>query len=144
MGDFMAIVTIAQVEQDLKDHLIANLPAGIELSAVKFTNAPFTTPKNTPWLRATMIAPVVINQDASGCYREYQGQFVVDVFYPCFTGTRAALQTAQEIAEAFNKTAFAYSFSTLAEVEIIGEEQDAPWFHVRAVSNYQYGSFTEE
>jgi hypothetical protein len=140
----MASVTVAQVEQDLTDHLANNLPTGITNAQVKWANAPFVTPNNAPWLRATMISPVVIDQDASGCYREYQGQFIVDVFHPKDTGTRAALNMANEIAESLNRTAFNYSYSIAGEVEVIGEEESTPWFHVRAVSTYQFGSFSED
>lgn len=140
----MASVTVAQVEQDLTDHLAANLPAGIDADRVKWQNAPFTTPNAEPWLRSTLITPDVIDEDASGCYREYQGQYIVDVFYPKDTGTRAALVIANEVAEAFTRTAFSYSYSIAAEVENIGEEASTPWYHVRAVATYQFGSFSEE
>jgi len=99
----MASVTIAQVEKDLTEHLRLNLPAGFTEAKVKWPNAPFTTPNNSPWLRATMVTPEIIDRDASNCYKEYQGFFVVDVFYPKSQGSQLALTTAETLADTFNR-----------------------------------------
>ena len=140
----MASVTIAQVDQDLTEHLRLNLPTGITESQVKWPNAPFTTPNNSTWLRATVITPEVIDRDASNCYKEYQGLFVIDVFAPKNQGSRSALSIADEIANTFNKVAFPYSFSINADVSIIGEETNSAWYHVQVNSTYQFGSYSEE
>lgn len=140
----MASVTIAQVEKDLTEHLRTNLPAGFTEGKVKWPNAPFATPNGSPWLRATMVTPEVIDRDASNCYKEYQGFFVVDVFYPKSQGSQAALSTADTLADTFNRVAFSYSFSINADVSIIGEESNTPWYHVQVISTYQFGSYSGE
>jgi hypothetical protein len=140
----MASVTIAQVEQDLMGYLENNLPTGFTTAKVKWPNAKFVTPTGSPWLRATMTTPEVIDRDASNCYKEYQGIFVIDVFYPSEKGSRNALTTADEIAETFNAVAFPYSFSIEADVAIIGEEPGTSWYHVQVSCLYQFGSYTGE
>lgn len=138
----MGSVNFWQVEKDLTDHLAANLPAGIVAARVSYPNAPFITPNNLPWLRATITAPEVIDRDASGCYREYLGVFVVDVFYPKSKGSKAATEMADAIAESFNSKAFAYSYCPEADVQVIGQEDF--WYHVQINAIYQYGSILEE
>ena len=133
-------VTVAQVENDLTAYLSANLPTGFTAAQVSWPNAPFTTPNNTPWLRATMTSPFIIDQDAAGEYYEYQGYFIIDIFYPKDTGSQAALTTADEISATFSRVPFAYSFSIRANVSIIGA--DGPWYHVQVSSLYQFGSFS--
>jgi hypothetical protein len=139
----MASVTIAQVENDLTEHLRLNLPAGFTEAMVKWPNAPMPdTPNNAPWLRATMVTPEIIDRDASNCYKEYQGFFVIDVFCPKKQGSQLALTTADALADTFNRAEFSYSFSNNADVAIIGEEESSPWYHVQVISTYQFGSYS--
>lgn len=140
----MSSVTLAQVDKDLTDHLAANLPTGINAARVKWQNAAFTTPTNQAWLRATLTTPEVIDRDASNCYKEYQGFFVIDIFHPKGAGSRAALNMAEEIVVSFQRVAFDYSFSINADVSIIGEEEGSPWYHVQVISTYQFGSYSGE
>lgn len=139
----MSSVKIAQVEKDLTEHLRLNLPTGFTEGKVKWPNSPMPdTPNNSPWLRATMATPEIIDRDASNCFKEYQGLFVIDVFYPKSQGSQVALTTADSIADTFNRAEFSYSFAINADVAIIGEEDNTPWYHVQVISTYQYGSYS--
>jgi hypothetical protein len=138
----MASVTHLNVENDLINHLLGNLPSGFTSSLVKLPNAKFTTPANSKWMRATVISPVVIDVDASQCYKTYRGLFVVDLFYPKGTGSAAALTAAQSIIDSYTKVPFAYSVSFDSNINVLGEEEN--WYHVQINSDYIFSSYTAE
>lgn len=138
----MASVTHLQVENDLINYLLAHLPSGFTSAMVKLPNAKFTTPSNSKWMRATVISPVVIDVDASQCYKTYRGLFVVDLFYPKGTGSAAALTAAQSIIDSYTNVAFGYSVSIDSNLLVLGEEEN--WYHVQINSDYLFSSYTAE
>jgi hypothetical protein len=135
-------ISLGQVEKDLTDYLAANLPSGIVAARVSWPNAPFTTPTNLPWLRASIASPVRIDKDAANSFRIYQGFFYIDVFHPKKTGSVAAMTTAEAIALSFDGAAMPYTVCLSAEPEVIGSEEDTPWYHVQVICLYQYQSIT--
>lgn len=138
-------ISLAQVEKDLTSHLRANLPAGFVDDRVSYPNAPFTTPSNQPWLRATLGSPVAISVDAANCFRIYQGFFYISVFYPKNkSGSVAPMETAELLALSFTKAAMPYCICLNAEVDVIGAEADTPWYHINVIAQYQYESITLE
>jgi hypothetical protein len=138
----MASVTHLNVENDLINHLLSNLPSGFTASLVKLPNAKFTTPTSSKWMRATVISPVVIDVDASQCYKTYRGLFVVDLFYPKGSGSAAALTAAQSVIDSYTKVSFAYSVSIDSNILVLGEEEN--WYHVQINSDYLFSSYTAE
>lgn len=136
-----ASVSIDKVQDDLINHLMANLPIGFTQAKVKIPNKEFTTP-NDKWLRATFLSPVPIDVDASGCYKEYQGFFTVDVFYAKGAWPKEKLITAQQIADAFNNKAFAYSSAVNCDILVLGELEG--WDQAQVIVTYQYGSYLGE
>lgn len=138
----MASVTHLNVENDLINHLLNNLPSGFTSAMVKLPNAKFTTPSGAKWMRATVISPVVIDVDASQCYKTYKGLFVVDLFYPKGSGSAAPLIAAQSIIDSYTKVAFAYSVSIDSNILVLGEEEN--WYHVQINSDYLFSSYTAE
>lgn len=137
-------ISLAQVEKDLTAHLRANLPAGFVDARVSYPNAPFTTPSNQPWLRASLGSPVPISVDAANCFRIYQGFFYIQVFYPKKSGSVAPMETAESLALTFTKAALPYCICLNAEPEIIGEDADTPWYQINVIAQYQYESITLE
>lgn len=136
-----ASVNIADVQDDLINRLLANLPTGFTQQKVKLPNKAFTTP-NDKWLRATFNAPVAIDVDASGCYKEFNGFFVIDVFYAKGTWPREAALTAQQITDAFTNKAFAYSSTINCDMLSLGELDN--WNQWQVIVTYQYGSYSGE
>ncbi len=128
---------IADVEQELIERLLANLPTGF--ASVKAPGARFSTP-NGKWIRATLTAPVAIDRDASNCFKQYEGIFVVDVFDSKNEGSRRALEAAEEIQNTFQNLQLTEVFCSDAEIAIPGEDDN--WYHVQVNITYQFGSYT--
>ena len=139
-----ASVSIDKVQDDCIKHLLANMPEGFtEEYNLKLPNLemPNGTP-NDKWLRVTFLGPVPIDSDASGCYKEYNGFFVVDVFYAKGTFPKLKLKTAQEISDSFFKKSFDYSFTVNCDILVLGETNN--WDQAQVVITYQYGSYSGE
>lgn len=136
-----ASVGIDKVQDDCISHLLEEIPTGFVKEKIKLPNLEFNTP-NDKWLRATFLGPVPIDNDASGCYKEYNGFFVVDVFYAKGTFPKLALQTAQEISDSFFKKSFDYSFIINCDILVLGELEG--WNQAQVVITYQYGSYSGE
>lgn len=134
-------VSIDKVQDDCINHLLANTPDGFTQAKIKLPNLAFDTP-NDKWLRATFLGPVAIDNDASGCYKEYNGFFVVDIFYAKGAFPKLALKTAQEISDSFFKKSFDYSFTINCDILVLGELDS--WNQVQVVITYQYGSYSGE
>lgn len=88
---------ILQVEQDLIDNLLDNLPVGYTKQLVKVPNGKFTTPKNKGWLRTTSNMLPKENVAAGGFYKRQFGIFTIDIFEPKGTGNKKALSVFNEI-----------------------------------------------
>lgn len=138
-----ASVRIDQVQDDLVNHLLNNIPTGFVQAAIKLPNLEFEngTP-NDKWLRVTMLEPVSIDVDASGCYKEFNGFFTIDIFYAKGTHPRIALKTAQEINDTFNRKSFAYSFTINCDILVLGELEG--WHQTQVIVTYQYGAYSGE
>ncbi len=136
-----ASVSIDKVQDDCIKHLLANLPTGFNSTQVKLPNLEFKTP-NDKWLRATFLSPVPIDVDASGCYKEYQGFFTIDIFYAKGSFPKLCLATAQLVSDAFVNKAFDYSFIVNCDILVLGELEG--WNQAQVVTTYQYGSYSGE
>jgi hypothetical protein len=91
-------------------------------------------------MRATLTDAVPIDRDASNCFKQYQGLFVVDVFDSKNEGSRRALVAAKELKTTFENLQLTETFCSDAEISIPGE--DDSWYHVQVNITYQYGSYT--
>lgn len=132
------IVNLADVQDDLINFVLANLPVGFTEASVKLPNLPFNTP-NDKWLRLTFLNPVPIDVDATGCYKEYQGFFVIDVFYAKNSFPRECVDTAQKIHNAIVNQSFDYSCAVNCDIVVLGELDN--WNQAQVVVTYQYGSY---
>lgn len=130
---------IETIEQELIEHLLDNLPSGFNHQSVKVPNARFNTP-NDKWIRATLTDPAIIDRDASNCFKQYQGLFIVDIFESKNEGSRRALSAASEIQSTFENLQLTETFCPDAEISIRGEDES--WYHVQINITYQFGTYT--
>ncbi len=138
-------MSLADIEKLLVERLLDNPPGGYGHASIKVPNARFSTP-NDKWLRATMITPVVIDRDASNCFKQYEGIFVVDVFESKNEGSHRALNAAEEIRITFENVSLTDAALTSVsitnvETSVIGEEEN--WYHAQVNITYQFGTYTE-
>ena len=87
--------------EQLISTLLANLPSGYTSATVKLPNRAFNTPKNSKWMRPTVIVQDVNNVQAGGLWKRYDGLFVIDTFYPIGGDDLAQLTEAELIAAVF-------------------------------------------
>lgn len=129
---------IAQVHTDLIDRLLANIPSGYELSRIKLPNAPFTTPKNKKWLRATIINGARNNVQATGNWRRTTGVMVVSVFVPVETGYKAQLADIQALTSTFENKEFGVANVKTTEAEAQAVDEPGPWYTMNLNINFEY------
>ncbi len=126
---------ITLTQPDLINRLRSSLPADYTDATFKKPNAPFTTPSNTKWLRATVLPNATDNVTPDG-YKRTFGIFTIDIFYPKGQGDRAQLADAKEIQSLFDNKEFGNTKTWSSSVRTIGE-QDA-WYLVQVDCEFFY------
>ena len=124
---------ITLTQPDLIDRLLANLPSGYTAATVKLPNAPWTTPSDTKYLRATVLFNETVNVTPDA-YKRTFGFFVVDVFFPKGSGDKAQLADAKEIQTLFDNQEFGNTRTWSASVETIGDTDS--WYMVQVTIEF--------
>ena len=127
---------ILQVEIDLVENLINNLPTGYTQARVKLPNAPFDTPDNESWLRVTMNLAPKENVQASGSYKRQLGIFTVDIFMPKESYSNSGLSTFNEIKSIYENQRIGIVECEVVSPNIVGE--DGSWYNIQADVNFYY------
>lgn len=130
------------VEDRLITAFAAALPTDIVSANVKYPNASFATPNNSPWARLESpqsFGP--ISTDASGCYEINDGVFRVSLFWPKGSGSKAAMEAAHEVKELYGQPDYDDVTITSVVVSPTPEPDDSLWFGVRINVNFQYEGF---
>ena len=122
--------------EQLISTLLDNLPAGYTAASVKLPNRAFNTPKNTKWLRPTVIVQDVVNAQAGGLWKRYDGIFVIDSFYPIGGDDLAQLTEAETIAAVFEDVELTgvKCQNELIEVNTI----ETAWYSVQITIDFYY------
>lgn len=120
---------------DLISRLLANLPAGYTASTVKLPNAPFTTPNNTKWIRATNLFNETVNVTPDR-YKRTFGIFVIDLFFPIGSGDKDQLTDSEEIKAVFENKEFGNTRTQEVSTILVGE--DNSWYNLQLNVNYLY------
>ena len=130
---------ITLTQKDLITRLLDNLPAGYTKAKVKKPNFKFTTPKNSKWLRATVIPFDTESNAASGDHTITRGLFVVDILYPKESQDAAQLADAQEIRTLYKSQTFGNTQCQMASIETIGDSES---FYIMQVNvNFYMAGF---
>ena len=124
---------ITLTQPDLIQRLLDNLPSGYTAATVKLPNAPWKTPTNTKYLRATVLFNETANVTPDG-YKRTFGFFVIDVFFPKGSGDKAQLADAKEIQALFDNKEFGNTKTWSASVETIGESDS--WYIVQVNAEF--------
>lgn len=119
---------VPQVQQDLINELLNNLPSGYVEAQVKLPNAPFTTPKNQKWLRPVTNLDPKQNVAVGKVYKRQFGLFTVDVFTPKGSGELEAYTDAQAIAAIYENKNIGAAKCEAASANPINSEET--WFRV--------------
>lgn len=121
---------LALTQDDLVKRLLNALPTGYTKKAVNVPNAPFTTPSNTKWLRATVIPFTTVSDDATGCFKITRGQFIVDSFYPKGSYTTSQLTDHQAIKVLFENETFGNTQCQTVSTLTIGDTRT--WYQMQS------------
>ena len=127
------------VESRLVAAFADSLPTGIVATHVKYPNANFITPNNSPWARLESpqsFGP--ISTDASGCYEINDGVFRVSLFWPNGSGSRAAMKAAHEVKELYGQPDYDDVTITSVVVSPAPEPSSSPWYGINIVISFQY------
>lgn len=122
--------------QRLIQRLLDNLPSGHSLATVKLPNRAFDTPKNSKWLRPTVINQTADNVQAGGLWKRYEGLLVVDLFYPVGNDTLAQLTEAETIAAIYENQKF--NGVNCQEALITSPGEDGSWYMVQVSIDFYY------
>lgn len=122
--------------EQLISTLLSNLPAGYTSDEVKLPNRAFTTPKASKWMRPTVIVQDVVNAQAGGLWKRYDGLFVIDTFYPIGGDDLAQLTEAETIAVVFEDVELTgvKCQNALIEVNTI----ESAWYNVQITIEFYY------
>ena len=122
--------------EQLITRLLANLPSGHTSATVKLPNRAFATPKDSKWLRATVINQTAENMQAGGLWKRYEFLFVVDLFYPIGDDTLTQLTEAETIAAVYENQKFLGVNCQEALITEPGE--DGSWYMVQVTIDGYY------
>lgn len=131
----------SEITDSLIERFLANLPLidGQPLSTknIKYPNANFDTPSNSPWVRLTNNKGRGINVQAgyNATFRT-PGSFVIDIFTPKGTGNREANLIANQVDDLYRKQYFDTIRADETQVDEIGI--DDSWYHVQVTVFYNY------
>jgi hypothetical protein len=132
---------ITLTQADLIKRLLNNLPSGYTKATVKTPNAPFTTPSNSKWLRATVIPFDTESDAATGEFKLTRGLCVVDVFYPKKSGDADQMADVQAIRELYENQTFGNTQCQEASITVIGENES--WYTVQVNINFYMTGFSQ-
>lgn len=124
---------ITLTQPDLIQRLLDNLPAGYIDATVKKPNLTFTTPKNTKWLRPTILFGETVNVTPDGYQRTF-GLAVIDIFYPLLSGDKEQLADAKEIQQLYNNQEFGNT-KTWAATIVPAVEEDS-WYKMQVSTEF--------
>lgn len=128
--------SIVNANEQLINRLLDNLPTGYTSATVKLPNRTFNQPNNDKWLRATVISQTATNTQAGGFWMRFEGQFVVDIFYPVGNDTIAQLQDAETIQTLYQNLRIDGVNCQSAMIDEIGQEDS--WYHVQINIDFYY------
>jgi hypothetical protein len=114
-------------QKDLIDNLLDNLPSGYTSATVKKPNFKFTTPKNTKWLRITVIPGAKENVQAGGGYKRTSGICVIDCFYPVGAGDQAQLADTKLIEDLYQNLEF--DNAKCQEAYTLNLSEEGSWYN---------------
>jgi hypothetical protein len=132
---------IATTQTDLINRLRNGLPVGYTDAKVKKPNAKFNTPKNSKWLRITVVPFETESDAATGACKITRGLCVVDVFYPQEVGDKAQLLDVQTIRELYENQTFGNTHCQEASINTIGE--DGSLYTVQININFYMTGFSQ-
>lgn len=124
-----------ETQKDLIGRLRSNLPAGYTDATLKKPNAPFDTPTNTKWLRATVLFDEADNVTPD-LYQRIFGIFVIDSFIPKGSGDQAQLADAETLRATFQNVEFGQTKTQETSIQTIGETES--WYHVQISTNFYF------
>ena len=130
---------ITLTQPDLINRLRNNLPSGYTDAKFKKPNFKFTTPKNSKWLRATVITFETESDAATGACTITRGLFVIDVLFPLGSGDNLQLLDAQEIRDLYKNQTFGNTQCQTVSVETIGESES--WYIIQLNVNFYMSGF---
>lgn len=125
---------ITLTQPDLIDRLLDNLPSGYTAATVKVPGAPFKTPTNTKWMRATVLFGPTVNVTPDG-YKRTFGIYVVDIFFPKNSGDKSQLADTKEIQTLFDNKQFGNTRTWSASAET-GVVEDDPWLNMQVSTEF--------
>lgn len=126
-------------QPDLISRLLNNLPAGYTKAKVKKPNAKFTTPKDSKWLRATVVPFDTDSDAATGEYTITRGLFVVDIIFPKNSGDKAQLTDVKAIRDLYKNETFGNTQCQEASINTIGD--DGSWYTMQVNINFYMAGF---
>lgn len=133
-------MNLFDIEKELTEYFYTVLPAGYSQSDVKAPSGRFDKKNAKSYLEARIGTPVVIDRDATNCFKQWQGFYSVIVRVPKNEGNKRALDAAYHIQSELERLDFT-NFSTVdGEIDIFGENDD--YYTVTVNITYQYGSYT--
>ena len=130
---------IATTQADLINRLRNNLPSGYTDARFKKPNFKFTTPKNTKWLRATVVPFETESEAASGDYKITRGLFVIDIIYPKESGDALQLADVQTIRTLYENQTFGNTQCQMASIETIGDSES--WYIMQVNIEFYMAGF---
>lgn len=131
---------LSLTQADLIKRLLNNLPSGYTKTKVKKPNFKFTTPKNSKWLRITVIPFETESDAATGEFKITRGLCVIDVFYPKGSGDALQLLDVQTIRELYENQTFGNTQCQEASIETIGD--DDVWYVMQLNISFYMAGFS--
>ena len=122
--------------EQLITNLLNNLPAGYTSATVKLPNRKFNTPLDTKWLRPTVIVQDVVNAQAGGLWKRYEGIFVIDMYYPIGGDDLAQLTEAEEVALAFEDVELTGVKCQNTLIQLNDSENN--WYNIQITIDFYY------
>ena len=133
-------MNLFDIEKELTVYFFTVLPSGFVQSDVKVPNARFDKKNAKQYLEIRIGTPVVIDRDATNCFKQWQGFYSVIIGTPKNEGNKIAMDAADHIQSALERLDFT-NFSTVdGEPNIFGENDDH--YVITVNITYQFGSYT--
>lgn len=127
----------SEVTDILVNRFINNLPSidgvTIDASSIKYPNAPFQTPKDTPWFRLSVIHGQSENvQTGLNGRTRQEGIFIIDCFFPTGTGNKSLNEIQTQMQDLYKRKVFeSVRCKTFQPIEVGVESQDSNWYQLQ-------------
>lgn len=138
------MANVSEVTDSMINRFLNNLPTvdGVPLdpAVVKTPNAPFKTPKNSPWVRLSVLFTEATNVEPGGEGRvRYDGIMTIDCFVPTGTGNKVINELQVQATTLYARKEFENIRSKTVTPTVLGRnEEDSNWYQNQIVVDFEF------